>query len=375
MITLCISRRKVTRGGVPFLAAIAVLVFAYNASLYRTIPTKLPFFSSIPVYRNQWNYSAPSTIHYPKQEFRAAFVAFVEDNHESVGNLKHTIRDVQDNFNQQYNYPFFIFSNTPLSMEHKELVASLSGGEVLFHTVDETMYGYGNNTNHRTAEQSRKQMKDQVAYGDDIHYRYRSRFWAGMIFRHPAIQTLDYYWRIDPGTEYPCPISFDPFQYMHDNKIKLSFSLALYEPYEAMPSLCDTVDKYIEQNPGASMYGLIRDQNGECTRCQFSNSFQIGDLNFFKSDAYRAYFDYIDKANGIFYERWSDSMIQSLGAGLLLEKKDIHRWEDIGFRASFQQLYCPTERSLWLRCACRPENNFDTNPLSCISTYSKLPNN
>ncbi|KAI8141889.1 nucleotide-diphospho-sugar transferase [Fennellomyces sp. T-0311] len=377
MVTWHISRRKVIQR-LPFLAAasfaIAFIILAFNASLYRTIPTKLPFFSSIPVYRNQWNYIAPSTIRHPKRDFRAALVAFVENNHQSVGKLKRTIRDLEDNFNQQYHYPYIIFSNTSLSMEHKELVTSLTGGDVLFHKLDETMYGYANDTDHGAAEQSRKQMKNQVVYGDDVHYRFRARFWAGMVFRHPALQAIHYHWRIEPGTEYPCPISFDPFQYMHDNKVKLSFSLAMYEPYEAMPSLCDTVDKYLKESPAASMYGMIRDQNGKCTRCHFSSSFQIADARFYKSDAYRAYFDHIDKANGIFYERWSDSMIQSLGAALFLQKKDIHRWENIGFRATNYLSHCPTNRSLWLQCDCRPENNLDTDPLSCISTYLNIPN-
>lgn len=34
---------------------------------------------------------------------------------------------------------------------------------------------------------------------------------------------------------------------------------------------------------------------------------QIASLDFWRSDAYRAYFDFLDQAGGFFYERWGTS--------------------------------------------------------------------
>ncbi|KAI9488989.1 nucleotide-diphospho-sugar transferase [Zychaea mexicana] len=376
-MTWYISRRRLFQK-VLLLVAIAltcvIVVLAFNSSLYRTIPAILPLFNSIPVYRNRWIYTTPTTVHHPNQDkYNAALVAFVDSDHASIGKLRRTMRDLEDNFNRYHNYPYIIFSPELLNTEYKELIASLTKGDVMFYDeIDEYTYGYANDTDHGRAEVARNKLKNVVVYGDDEHYRFRARFMAGLIFSHPALEKVDYYWRFDPGTEYTCPITFDPFQYMHENKIKLSFSVAPYEPFEAMPTLCDTLDKYLKENPSkeTSLNELIRKENGKCTRCTLSSSFQIADLSFFKSEQYRAFFEHIDKANGIFYERWSDSVIQSLAAGLFLEEKDIHHWENIGYQATPYISHCPQDKSLWLKCNCRPEHNFDTDPLSCLPKFS-----
>ncbi|KAI7854695.1 nucleotide-diphospho-sugar transferase [Circinella umbellata] len=286
------------------------------------------------------------------------------------------MRDLEDNFNRHYNYPYIIFSPKLLETEYKELISSLTKGDVAFHELDKYMYGYANNTDRNLANMAKKKLKDMVIFGDDQDYRFRARFMGGLIFRHPAVKDLDYYWRFDPGTEYTCPIILDPFQRMYDNNIKLSFSIASYEPFESMPTLCDSLSGYLKNNsqiPNTNLKQLIQsEENGNCTKCSFSSSFQIADLSFFKSEKYRNFFDYIDNENGIFYERWSDSIIQSIAAGLFLEKKDIHFWEDIGYKASYNLTHCPHDKSQWLKCSCRAENNFDTDPLSCLPEFFKL---
>ncbi|KAG2226620.1 hypothetical protein INT45_005106, partial [Circinella minor] len=277
-----ISRRRLIQRA-PLIFAVllvsTITIILLNASLFRTIPIILPFFNYIPTYHNQWSYIPPSTIHYPNNgQYNAALVALVESNHASVAKLRHTMRDLEDNFNRHYNYPYIIFSPKLLETEYKELISSLTKGDVVFHELDKYTYGYANNTDRNLANMATKKLKSMVVFGDDQDYRFRARFMGGLIFRHPALKDLDYYWRFDPGTEYTCPIVLDPFQHMYDNNIKLSFSIASYEPLESMPTLCDSLSGYLKNNlqiPNTNLKQLIqRGENGNCTQCSFLSSFQ-----------------------------------------------------------------------------------------------------
>jgi hypothetical protein len=73
------------------------------------------------------------------------------------------------------------------------------------------------------------------------------------------------------------------------------------------------------------------------------SNFEIGDLNFWRSEAYMKFFEYLDKAGGFYYERWGDAPVHSIGAALFAKKEQIHWFEDIGYKHEpFQVSY-----SLW----------------------------
>ena len=196
MVQYCwyISRRRLIQRAPLFLAVLLASTFAIvllNASLLRTIPIILPFFNYIPTYRNHWSYVPPSTIHHPyNDQYNAAFVALVESNHASVGKLRRTIRDLEDNFNRHHNYPYIIFSPKLLKTEYKELVSSLTKGDVVFHELDKYTYGYPNDTDRGLADMARKKLKNMVVFGGDQEYRFRARFMGGLIFRYNKIYGL-----------------------------------------------------------------------------------------------------------------------------------------------------------------------------------------
>lgn len=91
------------------------------------------------------------------------------------------------------------------------------------------------------------------------------------------------------------------------------------------------------------------------------SNFEIGALDFYRSDAYRSYFKYLDDSGGFFYERWGDGKfpfaplnfylllvrmradefwersiapVHSIAAALLLKPEEMHYFSDIGYRVS-----------------------------------------
>ena len=62
------------------------------------------------------------------------------------------------------------------------------------------------------------------------------------------------------------------------------------------------------------------------------SNFEIGDLNFYRTQAYLDYFEHLDKAGGFYYERWGDAPVHSIAAALFANKSQIHWFQDIGYR-------------------------------------------
>ena len=58
-------------------------------------------------------------------------------------------------------------------------------------------------------------------------------------------------------------------------------------------------------------------------RPQWSN-FEVGNLDWLRSQAYLDFFDSLDRDGGFFYERWGDAPVHSIALGLFEDKNRIH---------------------------------------------------
>lgn len=230
-----------------------------------------------------WRYTNPN-LTFPHTEFKAAFITFVKSDSASLTKLRFTIHNLEDQFNKHRNYPFIIFSDQELSEEFMELASSATSNltTVRFEHIPHELYGYTNNIDMKKAEQARNDLKETM-FGDSEDYRFQSRFMAGTIYKHPIMQDLDYTWRFEAGTEYVCPIDDDPFQYMFDNKKTTSFSMALYEYKETIPSLYQTVLDYAANHSEwiqpahkpNTLWHFILDESNTFNACHLWNNFQV----------------------------------------------------------------------------------------------------
>jgi hypothetical protein len=50
---------------------------------------------------------------------------------------------------------------------------------------------------------------------------------------------------------------------------------------------------------------------GEWDRSYYYTNFEIGDLRFFRSEAYQSYFRYLDALGGFYYYRWGTPQIEA----------------------------------------------------------------
>lgn len=308
---------------------------------------------------------------------RAAFVILVR-NSDLVG-MKRAMHQIEDRFNKKFNYPYVFLNDVPFTPEFITETTAMTQANTSYGLVPHEHWSYPSWINQTYAGECRQKMaKDGVFYALSESYRHMCRFNSGFFFRHPLLNDLDYYWRIEPDVEYSCDISYDPFLYMARNNIKYGYTIALHEYPETIPTLWTTVKDFIGTHPEFVKHqnGVkwLSDDNGVTYNgCHFWSNFEIGSLNFFRTKEYLAYFDHLDRAGGFFYERWGDAPVHAIAAALLLQKEEVHWFEDIGYYHN-PWVNCPQDPSARLRCHCDPNKSAVHHYwASCTRAWVDLP--
>jgi alpha 1,2-mannosyltransferase len=82
-------------------------------------------------------------------------------------------------------------------------------------------------------------------------------------------------------------------------------------------------------------------------------------MDFWRSPAYTAYFDFLDSTGGFYYERWGDAPVHSIAVALFSSKDQIHFFKEIGYRHGPYQ-HCPQgDDHRRGKCWCEEKDNFD----------------
>ncbi|PHH73409.1 hypothetical protein CDD83_4755 [Cordyceps sp. RAO-2017] len=319
-----------------------------------------------------WDASLVGTA--PGPRVNATFVTLARNS--DVWDIARSIRQVEDRFNRRFNYDWVFLNDKPFDDAFKKVTTSLVSGKTFYGLIPTEHWSYPDWIDQERAKKVREDMAERkIIYGDSISYRHMCRFESGFFFRQPLMMNYDYYWRVEPSIELFCDIHYDPFRLMAEQGKKYSFVLSLYEYVETIKTLWDSTKKFVKNHPehiaADNSMGFLSDDGGDTyNHCHFWSNFEIGDLNWLRSQPYLDFFESLDKDGGFFYERWGDAPVHSIAAGLLLNKSDIHFFNDIGYwHVPFT--HCPTgeKTRLALRCHCNPKDNFDWKGYSCTSKF------
>ncbi|RAH43980.1 glycosyltransferase family 15 protein [Aspergillus brunneoviolaceus CBS 621.78] len=309
----------------------------------------------------------------------ATFVTLARNS--DLWEMVKSIRTVEDRFNRNYHYDWVFLNDKPFDDEFIKITSALVSGETHYGVIPKEHWSYPEWIDQEKAKKVRQEMGEKkIIYGDSESYRHMCRYESGFFFRHPLMLNYEYYWRVEPSIELYCDVPLDPFRFMKENNKKYSFTLSLYEYYDTIPTLWDTTQKFVGEHPehisSDNSMGFLSDDGGKTyNKCHFWSNFEVGSLEWLRSKAYIDYFETLDHAGGFFYERWGDAPVHSIAAGLLLDKDQIHFFDEIGYyHVPFT--HCPTEekKRLDLRCSCNPSENFDWKGYSCTSRYFQINN-
>jgi alpha 1,2-mannosyltransferase len=203
----------------------------------------------------------------------ATFVTLAR--HSDVWEIAKSIRHVEDRFNRRYNYDWVFLNDEPFDDQFKKVTSSLVSGKTHYGLIPNEHWSFPDWIDKDKAAKVRQDMKEaKIIDGDSISYRHMCRFESGFFFQQELMLNYEYYWRVEPSVELFCDVHYDPFRYMHENKKKYSFVLSLYEYHETIPTLWDSVRKFMKNHPehiveGNSMGFLSNDGGETYNKCHF----------------------------------------------------------------------------------------------------------
>lgn len=203
----------------------------------------------------------------------ATFVTLARNS--DVWEIAKSIRQVEDRFNRNFHYDWVFLNDKQFDENFKKVTTALVSGKTHYGLIPKNHWSYPEWIDQDKAKEAREDMgRRKIIYGDSVSYRHMCRYESGFFFRHPLMEQYDYYWRVEPSIDLYCDISFDPFAYMKDHKKKYSFVLSLYEYYETIPTLWDSVKKFVKEHPEHiaedNSMGFLSDDGGKTyNKCHF----------------------------------------------------------------------------------------------------------
>ncbi|KAJ2881846.1 hypothetical protein H4R27_003822 [Coemansia aciculifera] len=248
----------------------------------------------------------------------ASFVVLIRNR--EMNEFRATMRQLEDRFNGKYHYPYLFLNDEPFTDEFMQTIAASTTSNVTFALIPQDHWSVPEFVDESRALAARQQMAaNNVIYGGSLSYRHMCRFNSGFFYKHPLLQSVDWYWRVEPGVDFYCDLDYDPFKYMEDNGKLYSFVIALKELELTIPSLWDhTLEYMLVNNITSDLMSYFVTETGGYNLCHFWSNFEIASLNWLRSPAYDSFFQALDRAGGFFMERWGDAPVHSIAAGMLL---------------------------------------------------------
>ncbi|KAJ1947952.1 hypothetical protein EC988_005378 [Linderina pennispora] len=330
---------------------------------------------------SEWAYREMArlgVVPYYGERANASFVVLIRNR--ELDEFRTSMRQLEDRFNRKYHYPYLFLNDEPFSDEFMQIVAASTTSNVTFALIPRDHWSLPDFIDEQRAERARKQMAaNNVIYGGSLSYRHMCRFNSGFFYKHPLLRNVDWYWRVEPGVDFYCDIDYDPFKYMAENGKLYSFVIALKELEATVPTLWEHTLKYMkERNVTSELLQYFVGRTGNYNLCHFWSNFEIASLNWLRTPEYQSYFEYLDRAQGFFMERWGDAPVHSLAAGLLLRRDQVHFFNDIAYRHA-EITHCPDTTNsveLGLKCQCPlGVNNFDNHSDSCLPAWKSYEPN
>lgn len=238
--------------------------------------------------------------------------------------LNHSIYFLYLNFNRQANYPVTIFHDDLTLHDISNLLSNLNNAlgfmpNIKFERLSFTL----------PADVS----ADPSLYSPPLTqfrmgYRHMCRFYGGQIFLHPALKKYKWYMRLDSDSFVLSKVFRDPFTVMRENNYQYAYMESLqYDLDWACVGLWEATKKFMDANKSR-----VINSEFDWKLELYNTNFEIVDMDFFRSQNYQDYFEYLNQTNNIFYRRWGDHCIRYLGIKMFMEPKAVWALTDFCYQ-------------------------------------------
>ncbi|VEU23646.1 DEKNAAC104834 [Brettanomyces naardenensis] len=284
----------------------------------------------------------------PDEYQRANATLMILSRNQDASSIILTIKQIEKHFNSKFHYPYVFLNDKEFSQRFIDRIKKHISSEAFFETIDPADWNQPDFIDKEKQIAGMQKMADEnVAYAKKMSYHNMCRYYSKGFYNHPRMRQFKWYWRFEPGTQYYCDIDYDVFKFMEENNKTYGFTIGLYDIHQSVETLWPKTLEFVEMhpefvNPNGAFSWLVNDlQNpGKAkyahgySTCHFWSNFEIGNMDFFRGEAYSQWIQFLDKTGGFYYERWGDAPVHSIGLSLFENRDKIHWFRDIGYTHS-----------------------------------------
>ncbi|KIW12986.1 hypothetical protein PV08_08173 [Exophiala spinifera] len=279
------------------------------------------------------------------QRPRAALISLVRN--EELDGILQSMRDLEFHWNRRYRYPWIFFNEKPFSEEFKAATSNATDAQTEYHVVPHEHWQTPSWIDHHRYMDTLDYLGTiSVGKGHMLSYHSMIRWQSLWFYRHPALLSYNWYWRVEPDVHFFCSIPYDPFSFLEQNELVYGFNMAILDDARSFTSLWSVTRAFIERypellHPDADLDWLLDpDNGGEYNNCQFFSNFEIASLGFWRSEGPSRYAEWLDEGGGFFYERYGDAPVHTLALAMFAAKQDVWFFRDIGYQHDIAR-HCP----------------------------------
>ncbi|KAF5012060.1 hypothetical protein FDECE_1881 [Fusarium decemcellulare] len=217
---------------------------------------------------------------------RAALVALVHN--PDLQAMLFTMQQLEEKFNNRYQYHWVFFSAHGLEEVFKELTSNATNATCIYEVIPDENWSIPGWTDqpHIPASQEINLDYDSETLRPMTTIRQMNRWNSAPFAKEKRLRDYDWFWRVEPG----------------DDGEDTS-----YEDDEGTLSLGENFASWLSGIYGSSLYP----------------TFEIGSLAFFRSHNHLAFFDHLDSAGDFEYRRVEDVPVHTLSASMFLPKRSV----------------------------------------------------
>jgi Glycolipid 2-alpha-mannosyltransferase/Nucleotide-diphospho-sugar transferase len=277
---------------------------------------------------------------------RGAIIYLTDGSESKVSDLKKSLQYLDTYCNDRFHFPIIIFSTLgsdqiQLTQSQKLDIQKSTRSLLNFTEVDFGMYEAKANSQPNTIADPEK-LSSWPVKTRSIGYRNMCYFFSGPIAFHPALQSFEYFWRLDSDSFLLSSIDKDPFLEMKSNGWKYGYITTQCDWHVVTEGISPIVEKSTGVNLGSVLPPAFSDssckrgssnieqQSGYNNRI-FYNNFEFVDLSVIRSKSYQSAWEKIDEAGGIYSHRWGDAPIRTMLIHSLLPASAIHQFHEMSY--------------------------------------------
>ena len=169
------------------------------------------------------------------------------------------------------------------------------------------------------------------------------QFWFKSVFEQPAIQTLDYFCRMDTDSYFLAPVPQNFLKEMHTGQYTYAFRAQTVEGVEVTDGMWDFIDNYLQHHPrvaylaGENGFTVPSQADRETTsHQQYYNNFEVVHVPTFSKHPDILHFtNAVDRTNNIYNRRWGDAPLRFLTCKLFIPNAEVLEICDIDYEHQY----------------------------------------